>query len=155
MSVPEIGSVLIYPIRTKVFLKPGWRGGFRWAHWPSPGHSSQDLNCSSFKPSFPFFQFSKPTVTGSLRKFIQKPQNPILAPPPATQAGGWAQLVCPLDRESLSGAKKWAVEVLLTPPWDCPLIPAPGRYEGYGSLGGACASSGCNFYGSSLPFIRK
>lgn len=49
-----------------------------------------------------FFQFSKSTVTGgSLRMFILNRQNPILTPLPATQAGGWAQLVC-LETENLS-----------------------------------------------------
>lgn len=45
----------------------------------------------SLLAQFLIFQFSKPTVTGI---FILKRQNPILAPLPASQAGGWAQLVC-------------------------------------------------------------
>lgn len=69
---------------------------FTWSQLPG-------FKLQSFLAQFLiFFQFSKSTVTGgSLRMFILNRQNPILTPLPATQAGGWAQLVC-LETENLS-----------------------------------------------------
>lgn len=104
-------------------------------------------------------------VTGSLKKFVCEPQIPqvsqisIWVPLSATLAGGrvskFRERETESERagESLPGAREVGKRGFLLTPQGLSSVLAPGGLGGWEGPTGI--SSGCIFYGSSLPFIRK